>query len=325
VGPSALGLSLTAGCGLLAVGEIRRTRPARVGLLSASRRVDVELERSAFLARAAELGWRAGDTMVVEERYADGQRDAVVPLAGDLARLPVDVIVAGGTIAIQAARQATTTIPVVMAGLASNPVMLGLIESFAHPGGNVTGLGNVSPVLSTKRLELLALLVPGLSRVSVLVTPDNPSKAQNIEELQGAADRLGVTMRVEDVIMRDLPRAFEAARASQAQALLLIGDAVLTTVIPSVVALVHQLRLPTMYADRAFVDAGGLMAYYADSVAVWQRAAEFVDKILRGTKPADLPVELPRTYHFAVNVNAARGINIVFPRDVGAQVTEWLE
>jgi ABC-type uncharacterized transport system substrate-binding protein len=302
-----------------------QVRTARIGVLNVARRADTESDFQALLEQLGALGWRVGQNLSIEERWANGERAAVVPFAADLARIPVDVIVAGGAAPVQAAKRATDTIPIVIAGMSSDPVSLGLIASLARPGGNVTGVSGVTPVLSAKRLEVLGQLVPGLSRVAVLVTADNPSKPQNVSEVQAAADTLGVNLQVFDIAIDDLSRAFEAARVWPAQALLLIGDAVLTTVSPRIVALVDQLRLPAIYSGRAFVEAGGLMSYAASSVAFWRRAADFVDKILRGASPADLPVELPTTFEFIANLKAAHALGLTIPPPVAAQVTEWVE
>jgi putative ABC transport system substrate-binding protein len=324
LGASAAGIALATGCGVLPGARTPQIRTVRLGVLNVARRADTEREFQALVEQVGAHGWREGHNLIIEERWGNGQRDAVVGFADDLARIPVDVIVAGGAAPVQAARQATSSIPIVIAGMSSDPVSLGLIASLARPGGNITGISGVTPVLSTKRLQLLAQLVPGLTRLAVLVTADNPSKPQNVSELQEAADALGLNVQVFDVVVDDLSRAFEAARTWSAGAILLIGDAVLTTVAPRIAALVDQLRLPAIYNNRYMVDSGGLMSYGVDPAGLWRRAGDFVDRILRDARPADLPVELPTTFEFVVNRRTAESLGIVLPPEMAMQVTEWV-
>jgi putative ABC transport system substrate-binding protein len=324
LGASAVGLVLAAGCGALPSSFIQPKRTVRVGLLVVAGRAENEAAVHAFLARAAELGWRNGENLLLEERWGNGQRDAMPALASELTMLPVDVLVASGTAPVQAAKHATDTIPIVMTGLASDPIANGFVASLARPGGNITGLGDVQPVLSAKRVEILADVVPGLKRLAVLVTAANPSKPQNVATLQTIVDRLGMEMLVEDVILDNVPRAFDAVRAWSAQALHLIGDAALQTVQASVFANVEQLRVPAIYSNPQWVDAGGLMSYGEDIADEWRQAAEYVDKILRGAKPADLPVALPTRFPFTVNTKAAEALNLTIPPAVAVQVTRWV-
>jgi putative ABC transport system substrate-binding protein len=323
---SGAGAAVT-GCGILPYGRTQQARTVHVGVLAVPSRADSEKDFEGFVTRAQELGWRVGDNLLIEERWGNGRRDQVVQFAADLVRLPVDVVVAVGTAPVQAAKQASSTIPIVMTGVASDPVASGLITSLARPGGNLTGTVTNSAGLSRKRLELLAEVVPGLSRLAVLATADNASRAQAIGDLQAAADVLGVELRAMDVATDDLPRAFEAARAWPAQALLFIGDPALRDekVLPRIVALVDQLHLPAMYSDRPSVEAGGLMYYMTDSVAQWRRAANFADRILRGARPADLPVELPTTFQFGVNATTVQTLGLNLPPQVAVQVTDWMQ
>jgi ABC-type uncharacterized transport system substrate-binding protein len=325
LGTSAIGLALASGCGLLPATQTQHSSSARVGVLSVASRADSDSQLQVFIERARELGWLNGQNFVIEDRWGNGQRDAVIGLAAELVRLPVDVIIAFGTAPVQAAKQASTTIPIVMLGVASDPVGLGLIASLARPGGNVTGMTGLVPMVSTKRLELLAGLVPGLSRVAVLVTPDNPSKPQNVRELQVAADNLNIQLLIEDVALTNLPGVFEAAAAWHAQAILLIGDAVLNSAMTPLVAQATQLGVPAIYSERPWVAAGGLMYYGPDPLAQWVRAADYMDRILRGARVADLPVEQPTTFQFAVNAKAVQARGLTIPPDMVAQVTEWVE
>jgi ABC-type uncharacterized transport system substrate-binding protein len=299
------------------------SRSSRLGLLTAFARADNDDTLNGFVERIGELGWHVGRNLIMEERWSEGRRDIMLPLAQELVRMHVDVILAPGTVAVQAAKQATSTIPVVMTNLASDPVENGLVASLAKPGGNITGLGTATPLLTAKRLEFLAELVPGLRRVAVMVTPDNPSKAQNVAMLRFAAGRIGVDVRVEDVDISMPARAFESARTWSAQALLVIGDAALGSVKSTVLGLSQG--LPTVVLDQTWVTAGGLMSYSEDSVEDWRRAAEYVDSILRGRQPSDLPVEVPSRFHLAVNATTAQQLGIRIPPDFGAQVTEWVQ
>ncbi len=319
-GALGLGGALAASCAL----PFSSRRTARVGILAVPGRAEVEAGVNAFLQRSAELGWRNGDNLVFEERWGNGQRDVIPALAAELVNLPVDVLVASGTAPIQAAQAATRTIPIVMTGAASDPVANGFVTSLARPGGNITGLGNVQPVLSAKRVEILAEVVPGLRRLAILVTPDNPSKAQNVANLQAAADRLGIEMRVADMVLDDIPRAFVGIREWPAQALHLIGDAAMQQYRPSILAQIDQLGVPTIHSTPGWVDAGGLMAYGEDTAEALGRAADFVDKILRGANPAEIPVELPSRFPFVVNQRALEALNLQLPRTVAEQVTRWV-
>ena len=241
----ALGTPIASGCGALPM-QHRQARIPRVGTLTVGSRVQVERDITSFLDRTRELGWINGSTITIEERWGNGERVVIPRLATELVELPVDVIVAGGTAAAQAARQSTSTIPIVMWGVSSDPIALGLIASLARPGGNVTGSIAPYAALAKKRLEVLTELVPGLRRVTMLVTPDNPSKPQTVSDVQVAAETLGITLQVEDVAVEDLPRAFDAARAWSVQALLVIDDPVLreAAVLSRMVALVDQLEFP---------------------------------------------------------------------------------
>jgi putative ABC transport system substrate-binding protein len=321
---STVALAVGAGCGVVR-SPWQPNAPVRIGLFGVSVRSDVEGDIRALIGRLDELGWRAGDNVVYEERWGNGQRDALPQLAQELTRLHPAAIVAGGNAGVQAARQATSTIPIVIAGMSADPVVLGLIESYARPGGNVTGISSLTPVLTTKRLEILQRVIPNLSRVAVIVTPDNPSKAQNLSELRAGADAVGVELQVLEVGVEDLPRAFEVARAGQAQALFFIGDAVLSTAVPRIVELADRVRLPAMYSGRDMVDGGGLMSYGTSASYFWRRAGDYVDKILRGASPAEMPVELPTTFSFVVRQDVMRSLGLTLPHDVALQVTEWLD
>ena len=323
-GVLAVGGSLAASCGANGQLPFAARRPARVGLLVVAGRAENEAGVTAFLDRAAELGWQAGDNLILEERWGNGSRDAIPALAAELVSLPVDVLIASGTAPIQAAQTATRTIPIVMTGAASDPIANGFVASLSRPGGNITGLGNVQPVLSAKRVEILAEIVPNLQRLAIVVTPDNPSKSQNVANLRVATDRLGVEMRVADIILDDIPRVFTDIGAWPAQALHLIGDAAMQPHQSPILAQIKQLRLPAIHSNPQWVDVGGLMSYGEDTAESLRRTADFVDKILRGANPAEIPVELPTRFPFVVNQRAVQDLNLRLPESVTRQVTRWV-
>jgi len=286
----------------------------RIGFLSPGNATSAPNE--AFRQGLRELGYVEGQNLVVEYRWADGDTARLPALAAELVRLRVDVLVAATNPAVLAARQATSTIPIVFAA-SSDPVGTGLVASLAHPGGNVTGLSLVAPELSGKRLQLLRETLPQLARVALLWNSGDPGMADRVTETKAAARQLGVTLHVEWV--RDLA-GLDRAFATLAQAR---PDAFLTTVEPftgdhrqRIVAFAAQQRLPAMYEERDFVDAGGLMAYGPNLAANYRRAATYVDKILKGTKPADLPVEQPTKFELVINLKTAKALGITIPQTV---------
>jgi putative ABC transport system substrate-binding protein len=318
---------IVSACGLPSALAPIGKRTARLGLINASSRTAEAETFGGFLDRMSDLGWNPGDNLVIEERWADGDRDGLARLAQDLASPAsrIDVILAGGTAAVIAAKQATSTVPIVMTALASDPVANGIVSNLRHPGGNVTGVGSVHPTVASRNLELLSQVVPSVQRIAVIVTSANPSKPQTVDQLQVAAQRLGVTIRILEADLDDLSRVFDDTRAWGGQALLVIGDAALISRRQLVIERVNQLRLPTIFSDREWVKAGGLMSYGNDVVEAWRRGADYVSRILHGDRPGDLPVELPTTFYFSVNYRMATELGVVFPPDVARQITEWLD
>jgi putative ABC transport system substrate-binding protein len=274
----------------------------------------------AFRQGLAALGYVEGQNLVIEQRLTDqaGLRDA----ATDLVRLQVDVLVTSGQPATLAAKAATSTIPIIFAS-APDPVGTGLVASLARPGGNLTGLSAMSPQLSGKRLELLAQVVPGLQRVAFLWYALSP--ASSVQELQAATQTLGVRLQVLEIHdIADYEAAFAAAGAEQAAALM-VGGGITNRHRARIVSLAARARLPAMYTSSLFVRDGGLMAYGPDVLDFRRRAATYVDKILKGTHPADLPVEQPMTFEFVVNMRTARELGITFPHEVALQITEVID
>jgi putative ABC transport system substrate-binding protein len=285
-----------------------------------------------------ELGYVEGKTIAFEYRWADEREERLPALAAELARRQVDVIVTVGNQAAHAAKGATSTIPIVM-GHSSDPVGSGLVASLARPGGNLTGLALSSPGLAAKRLYLLRDLLPEASRVAVLWKgAAGPDKVREFDETQAAARDLGIQLQPLDVSLRvggpnvnlgikreDLDAAFQEASRGQAQALFVLFDPITFTYQPLIVALAAQYRLPDVYEVREFVDAGGLLAYGPNLVGLYRRAAVYVDKILRGAKPAGLPVEQPTRFDFAINLRTAHALGLTIPQSVLLQATEVIQ
>jgi putative tryptophan/tyrosine transport system substrate-binding protein len=266
-----------------------------------------------------------GKNIVIEWRFAEGKLDRLPALAAELVRLKIDVIVTGGLGSTRPANEATNTIPIVMTQ-DPDPVRDGFVASLARPGGNITGLSTLSPELSGKRLELLKEIVPKLSRVAVLGTSTNASTAQALRETELAAGALAVKLQYLDVRgPRDIEAAFRAASKERADAVLVLGGPVLASQRPQIVDLVVKSRLPAMYGSGVYVEAGGLMAYGVSGTDLARRAATFVDKILKGRKPADLPVEQPIKFELIINLKAAKQIGLTIPPEVLARADKVIK
>ena len=270
----------------------------------------------AFRQGLRELGYVEGKTIVVESRYAEGKLDRLPALVAELVRLKVDVIVTGGASVTRAAKEATKTIPIVMAQ-DPDPVGNGFVSSLARPGGNITGLSTLGPEISGKRLELLKEIVPKLSRVAVLGTSTNPGNATQLRETELAAEALKVKLQYLDVLNpKDIETAFRAASKGRAEAVLVLAGPVLNAYRTQVVELPVKSRLPATYPRSEYVEAGGLMSYGVSITDLDRRAATYVDKILKGRKPADLPVEQPIKFEFIINLKAAKQIGLTIPPNV---------
>jgi ABC-type uncharacterized transport system substrate-binding protein len=290
----------------------------RIGLLSATSSTQPALATEAFRQGLRELGYVEGKNIVVEYRHAEGQVDRLPTLAAELVRLKVDVIYSGSTAAILAINQATKTIPVVIA-IGGDPVRLGLVSTLARPGGNITGLTTLSSELGGKRLELLKGVAPKISRVAALFERAGSGPDQ-IKEVEVAAQALGVHLQsLELQALEDLDRAFSVMKKDGASALIVLRSALTNAHRKRIVELAVKSRLPTVYSDSDFVDAGGLMSYGADFSAVYRRAAIYVDKILKGVKPADLPVEQPTKFELVINLKTAKQIGLTIPPNVLAR------
>jgi putative tryptophan/tyrosine transport system substrate-binding protein len=272
-----------------------------------------------FRQALKELGYMEGKNIAIEYRYAEGKADRLPFLAAELVGLKVDVIVSSSTPSVLAAKQATNTIPIVFVSIA-DPVASGLVASLARPGGNITGLSIVAVELSGKRLELLKEAVPNIARVAFLWNSANPAQAPQWREAQAAAQVLGLQLQSLEVrSSNDFDSAFEAALRERAQALVTTPAALLGAHLKRIVEFAAKNRLPAMYANPDFVDAGGLMSYAPSYGDLSRRAATYVDKILKGTKPADLPVEQPKKFEFVINLKAAKQIGLTIPPNVLAR------
>jgi putative tryptophan/tyrosine transport system substrate-binding protein len=270
----------------------------------------------AFREGLRELGYVEGKNIVIEYRWAEGKTEPLPDLATELVRLKVDVIVTGGSSSTRPAKEATATIPIVMAQ-DSDPVGNGFVASLARPGGNITGLSTLAPEIAGKRLELLKEIVPKLSRVAVLGTSTQPGNAQALRETELAAGALGVQLQYLDVRgPKDIETAFREASKGRTQAVLMLTSAIFTSHRKQPVELAVKSRLPAIYDRREFVEDGGLMAYGVSLPDLDRRAATYVDKILKGAKPADLPVEQPKTFEFIINLKAAKQIGLTIPPNV---------
>jgi putative ABC transport system substrate-binding protein len=319
----ALLITLALGCLVapLASDAQQPTKVARIGVLWPIAD-DPVLE--AFRQGLRGLGYVEGQNVLMEYRYARGQ-DALLPdLAAELVRLNVDVILTWGVVAARVARNATTTIPIVN-GSMSNPVATGLVASLARPAGNLTGLTSISAELSGKRVELVKEVVPGLSRLAVLATA-NPTARPVVTETEAAVRSLGITLHAVEVHgPDDFDSAFSAMARERAGALIVAGDLLFAHPnLRRLVDLAAQHRLPAMYSQKDYVEAGGLMSYAPNRRDLFRRAATYVDKILKGAKPADLPVGQPMTFELVINLKTAETLGLTIPSALLFQADEVL-
>jgi putative ABC transport system substrate-binding protein len=315
--------------GLLAAPLAAEAQPAgkvtRIGVLEPTSMASNAANLDAFRQGLRELGYVEGQNFVVEYRSADGRSERFPDLAAELVRLKVDVILTRGTPAVLAAKNATRTIPVVMAA-SGDPVLSGVVASLARPGGNVTGLSAIVGEISGKRLELLREVIPGVSRVVGLFNMSNPIDALQWKETEIAASSLRVQLQLLDVRKPgDFGGAFDVATKQRAGALVAGVDALTWANRRSIVDLAAKNRLPAIYGAREFVDAGGLIGYGVSYPHLYHRAASFVDKILKGAKPADLPVEQPTKFELVINLKTAKALGLTIPPSVLARADEVIQ
>jgi len=291
----------------------------RIGFLSSLSPAAVSARMDAFRQGLRELGYVEGKNIVIESRWAEGKTERLPELAAELVRLKVDVIVTGGPSVNRFAKEATVTIPIVLA-FDNDPVGNGFAASLARPGGNVTGLSALSPEISGKQLELLKEIVPTLSRVAVLGNSAEPANALVLREVELAAGAFGVKLQYLDVLgPKDIETAFRAASKGRADAVLVLLSPVVISHRTQLVEIALGSRLPAIYFRPEFVEDGGLMSYATSFADLSRRAATYVDKILKGTKPADLPVEQPTKFELVINLKAAKQIGLTIPPNVLAQ------
>jgi putative tryptophan/tyrosine transport system substrate-binding protein len=315
----AVGLSVTLFALCISAEAQQPAKGPRIGYLGGTSPSSLQSRTEAFRQGLRELGYVEGKNIVIEYRYAEGKLNRHPALAAELVRLKVDVIVTVGAGLTRSAKEATNTIPIVMAQ-ESDPIGNGFVASLARPGGNITGLSTLSPEISGKRLELLKEIVPTLSRVAVLGTSTGPGKSQYQRETELAAGALNVQLQYQEVQgTKDIEVAFRAAKKARADAVLVLGGQVLNSHRTQIVDLAATNRLPATYNAPEFVEAGGLMTYGATITDMHRRAAAYVDKILKGTKPADLPVEQPTKFEFVINLKAAKQIGLTIPPNVLAR------
>ena len=297
----------------------------RIGFLSGGSPTTSPARYEVFRQGLRELGYVEGKNIVIEYRWAEGKLDRFPALAAELVRLKVDVIVTWGPTATLSAKEATNTIPIVMANDA-DPVGSGVVASLARPGGNITGFSTLSPELSGKQLELLKEIVPKLSRVAILGASTSTSSALALRETELAAGALEVQLQYLDVIgPKDIETAFREAGKGRADAVLVLPTAVLSSQRKQIVYLAVKSRLPAIYPRTQYTEAGGLMSYEPNLADMWRRAATYVDKILKGTKPADLPVEQPTKFEFVINLKIAKQIGLTIPPNVLARADKVIK
>ena len=285
----------------------------RIGVLVAGSNFHTSPSDEAFLQGLRELGYIEGQNIGIVYRFAEGKVERFADLAAELVHLKVEIIVAAGTPAVLAARQATRTIPIVMAST-GDPVASGLVVSLAHPGGNVTGLSNQLSDVGRKQLEILHEAFPKVSRVAVLWDPTNVANALWLGEVKAAAGPLRITLQPLEVhVSNDIETAFAAIKRDRATALSVAPNTVNAIFLTQILNLAAKSRLPVIYPDSRFTDAGGLMSYGANIPDLFRRAATYIDKILRGAKPGDLPVEQPTKFELVLNLKTAKQIGFIIP------------
>jgi ABC-type uncharacterized transport system substrate-binding protein len=307
--------ALTFCCASLAIAQHSTAKIPRIGVLVLGSRTTGP---DPLVQGLKDLGYVEGRNISIEYRFAEGKEDRLTDLAAELVQLKVDVIVVGGTAAARAVRRLTKTIPIVVPDSA-DPVGVGLVKSLAQPGGNITGLTIMSPHLGAKRFELLKEVFPRVSRVAVVIRSANPQSEAAVREIEFAAQSLGVRVQivaVQEVNEIEIESIFTLITRKRVQAFILIPTPTFTYYRKVIVELASKSRLPAIYPHRGYVEAGGLMSYAANNADLVRRAAYYVDKILKGAKPADLPVEQPTKFELVINLNTAKTLGLTIPSKV---------
>ena len=287
---------------------------SRIGVLLVNSSAASSSSTEALRQGLREIGYEEGKNIAIEYRYAEGKTERLPELAAELVRSKVDVIVSAGIQPSRAAKQATKTIPIVFPGV-GDPVGWGLVDSLARPGGNLTGFTNFSPELSGKRVELLKEAFPRISRIAVFRDPTQPP--QSFNETQSASKSFGLKLQSLEIRnVADIEQSFSAITKERTDAIMTLPQSGINIHRKRIVEFAERNRLPSTHADRLWVEAGGLMSYGPDNIDLWRRAATYVDKVLKGAKPADLPVEQPRKFEFHINLKTAKQIGVTIPQKV---------
>ena len=308
----------------LAARAQQAARRPTIGYMGANTPVVESQRTAAFVQRLRELGWIEGRNIAVEYRWAEGRNERFAEIAAEFVQLKVEVIVTAGTAAVVAAKQATSVIPIIFA-LGGDPVGTGLVASLARPGGNVTGLSQQSADLAGKRVELLREVIPGLGRLATMANIGNPLAVLEMREVHAAARTLGLEVATSEIRRaEDIAPAFDALKG-RADALYVVADPLVTSNRIRINTLALGARLPTMHGQNDNVEAGGLMSYGANFPDLYRSAADYVDKILRGTKPADIPVEQPTKFDLAINLTTAKALGLKIPESFLLRADEVIE
>jgi putative ABC transport system substrate-binding protein len=295
-----------------------------IGHLGVTTAVLAAARTAAFVQRLRDLGWIDGRNIAIEYRWAEGSDERAAEFIAEFVRRKVDVIVTGGAPAVAAAKRATSLIPIVFQVL-GDPVGTGMVASLARPGGNITGLSALSPELAGKRLELLREIVPDLRRLAIIANAGNPDSTGETRQSEAAARALGL-----DVIIPEIRRAEDflpafAVIKGRTQALYVVADPLVNTNRPRIHTLAMAARLPAIYNAREFIEPGGLMSYGPSFLELWRRTADFVDKILRGAKPGDIPVEQPNKFELIINLTTAKALELTIPESFLVRADEVIE
>jgi putative ABC transport system substrate-binding protein len=302
---------------LLAVALSANAQPAakvpRIGVLFPGSPANAMQFIEAFAKGLRENGYVEGQNIIVERRFGEGKRELIIEGAGELVRLKLDVIVTATDMAIAELKRLTPSTPIVMSN-ATDPVGTGFVASLARPGGSITGIAAISPELNGKRLELLKEAVPGLSRVAIILNPDDRGSVLELKEMESAARALGLKLQSAEVIRADdFERTFWILATSRVEAVVVVSTALTYTNRFQIASLALKYRLPSMYGAGPNAEAGGLIAYGPSYAETWRRSATYVDKILKGAKPGDLAVEQPTTFELVINVKTAKALGLALP------------
>jgi putative tryptophan/tyrosine transport system substrate-binding protein len=320
----AAGLGLVAGCGRLPW-QAQPPKVYRMGYLAPVNETVDAPRFDALRGGLRDLGWIEGQNLIIERRLAEGQAERLPALAAELAQLQPDVVLTLGEPGARAMKQATNTIPIVFAAH-GDPVGTRLVASFAHPGGNVTGVSEMAPELAGKRVELLKLAIPTAARIGAIWNAGDQAMAREYGEALVGAEALGIELQNLGIrAPEDVDGAYQAALDGHLDGVVVILDSLIVRSRDRLVELSTRSRVPTISGDSTFAAAGGLMAYGPNIVRQFQRAAYYVDRILKGAKPADLPVEQPMLFDFVVNLKTARELGLIFPNEIMLQVTEVIQ